>query len=357
MAGVIFILYFIININAEIIRDSFGRNIEIDEKPQRIIAIGPGALRMIAYLDAIDTVCGVENIEIKSPKGRPYTIAYYEKLKKLPVFGEGGADKRPDYERILRINPQIIIASSISYDFLKELEDKTHKNIIVLNYGPLGGFDTESFKDSITKLGYILKKQKRAEFIKKRIDSYISDIKKRVGDKKIYKSIYIGGISFKGSHGITSTQIDYEPFKIIGIKSVVDESRKNLNMKHLFIDKETLLSLNPDLIFIDIGGIEIIEADYTMTSDYYKNLKAFKNNNIYTTLPFNFYTTNVEVVFVNSYFYAKILYPDSFKDIEMKDVCSRIFIDFVGKDVCNSFIENNNFYKRIMIDDGKFKYY
>lgn len=357
MGSLVLIFIFLLNLYSEIYTDSLGRTINLDKPPKKIIGVGAGALRMIVYLDAIDLVCGVENIEIKNPKGKPYAVAYYEKIKKLPVFGEGGPEKRPDYERIIKLDPDLIIASSVSDAFVSELIEKTGKKVAVIDYGIMGGFEVERFKDAIEKLAMMLKKEKRAEFILKRMDSYIADIKKRIGNKKQEKSVYVGGIGFKGSHGIGSTQTDHEPFKIIGVKSVVDGISKRSKIKHIFIDKETLLSLNPDIIFLDIGGLSIIEDDFKLSPDYYNALSAFKNNNLYTTLPFNYYTTNVEIVLVNSYFYAKVLWSDSFKDIEMKNICSRIFKDFLGKDVCESFIENKNFYKRVIISNGAFTYH
>lgn len=355
MVGLIFLSLFLINLNSEIFTDSYDRKIEINNIPQKIIAVGPGALRLVAYLDSIDKLCGVENIEIKFPKGRPYTVAYYEKIKNLPVFGEGGPDKRPDYEKIIDINPDIIIASSITEDLLKEIEEKTKKNVFLVDYGSLGSFNIEKFKNSILKLSKVLKKEKKANEISKNINEYLIDIKKRLNNIKEERKIYVGGIGFKGSHGIVSTQIDYEPFKILGVKSVVDNLNKGA-INHIFIDKETLLFLNPEIIFIDLGGLEILESDFKLSSDYYKSISAFKNRDVYTTLPFNYYTTNVEIVFINAYFIGKILYPDSFKDIDIQKKCSKIMKDFVGKDVCGIFIDNKNFYKKIILKNGKFEY-
>jgi len=355
VVGLIFLLFFVFNINAEVFLDSYNRKIELNKTPQKIIAIGPGALRIVSYLDETDKLCGVENIEVKFPKGRPYAVAYYEKIKNLPIFGEGGPDKRPDYEKIINLNPDIIIVSDITDELLSEIQEKTRKKVFVIDYGSLGSFDTEKFKNGVIKLAKIFKKEKRAKDIIKKINGYLMDIKKRVKDKKEEKKVYVGGIGFKGSHGIVSTQIDYEPFKILGIKSIIDNLNKG-KINHIFIDKETLAFLNPDVVFIDLGGVDIIQSDFELSPDYYGSISAFKNNNVYTTLPFNYYTTNVEIVFINAYFIGKILYPDSFKDIDIKKICSKIMKDFVGKDVCDIFMDNKNFYKKVIFKNGKFEY-
>ncbi|MEW6013539.1 MAG: iron ABC transporter substrate-binding protein, partial [Elusimicrobiota bacterium] len=59
---------------------------------------------------------------------------------------------------------------------------------------------------------------------------------------------------------------------------------------------------------------------------------------------------------INAYFIGKIFYPDSFKDIDIQKNCSKIMKDFVGKDVCDRFMDNKNFYKKVFFKNGKFEY-
>ncbi len=338
--------------------DSYNRKVILDKKPKKILALGPGALRLVSYLDGIDMLCGVENIEIKFPKRRAYSVAYYEKIKNLYVVGEGGADKKPDYERIIKADPDVIIISSLGIDVVKEIEEKTGKKVFIANYGTIGSFDVERFKDTIKKLGRLIGKEKRGDEIIKKVDGYILDLKKRVKNKNQTKRIYVGGLGFKGAHGIVSTQYEYEPFKILGVKAVIDNisEKEKTDMKHIFIDKETLLLLNPEIVFIDVGGIDIIEKDIAENQVYYKSISAFKNNDVYTTLPFNYYTTNIEVVFINSYFIGSILFPEGFKDINIIKKCSEIMKDFLKKDVCEYFMDNKIFFKRMVLKNGNIVY-
>ncbi len=333
--------------------DSYGRKIVIDKPVKSIVAVGAGALRVVSYLDAVDMVKGVENIEVRFPKGRSYSVAYKDLLKKLPLIGEGGADKTPDYEKIKIISPDLIIASSLSLDLVENIERKTGIKVYSFDYGLFGSFETERFKNVIKTLSEVLNRKKRGDFLIKRVDYYSSDLKRRVNNKKIDSTVYVGGVGFKGSHGITSTQYDYEPFKLLGIKSVVDSLEKKQGMKHIFIDYETLLRLNPDYLFIDLGGIDIFLNDFKQKRNFYASISAFKKGNVYTTLPFNYYTTNVDVVFINAYFIGKVLFSDSFKDVDIKKICSKIMIDFVKKDVCDEFIDDKRFYKRVIIKRWK----
>ncbi|MEG3068269.1 MAG: hypothetical protein RQM95_08665 [Syntrophaceticus schinkii] len=71
------------------ITDLSGREVEIKAPAKKIVAIGPGALRLVCYVNGADKVIGVEELEKKSPTGRPYFMANSQ-LKDLPTIGPGG---------------------------------------------------------------------------------------------------------------------------------------------------------------------------------------------------------------------------------------------------------------------------
>jgi iron complex transport system substrate-binding protein len=62
-------------------------------------------------------------------------------------------------------------------------------------------------------------------------------------------------------------------------------------------------------------------------------LKAFRDKRVYTLLPFNFYTTNVETALADAYAIANILYPQSFSDIDPEKKADEIYAFMVGKPV------------------------
>jgi iron complex transport system substrate-binding protein len=139
--------------------------------------------------------------------------------------------------------------------------------------------------------------------------------------------VYAGGIGFKGTQGIESTDADYLPFEWTGTKN---GSRSLGGREHFFADRERLLSLNPDVIFLDAAGLSLLLQDYGKKPDYYRALKAFKTDRVYVLYPFNFYTTNIECVLADAYAVGKILYPRSFSDIDPRKKADEIFRIFVG---------------------------
>ena len=63
------------------ISDMAGRKVIIPSKVTKIAAV-TGALRLAVYLDCVDMIAGIENLEIRFPAdtGRPYSLALAGKV-------------------------------------------------------------------------------------------------------------------------------------------------------------------------------------------------------------------------------------------------------------------------------------
>ena len=107
------ILYFIFLLignlfaNKIIVNDVLDRKITLLKPTNKIIALGT-SLSYVTYLNAIDKVIGIELIELKDINKRTYTYVNFEKIKKLPIVGEGGKSKRPNLEAIISLQPDVI---------------------------------------------------------------------------------------------------------------------------------------------------------------------------------------------------------------------------------------------------------
>ena len=99
------------------------------------------------------------------------------------------------------------------------------------------------------------------------------------------------------------------------------------------IDKEKLIQWNPDIIFIDEGGLELIRQDYQKNKPFYQVLGAVKKGQIYGQLPYNYYTTNIDTAIANAYHIGKVLYPDHFADIDPVAKANEIYEFLVGQGV------------------------
>ncbi len=107
-------------------------------------------------------------------------------------------------------------------------------------------------------MGEVLGKQGRAEEVIAYIEATIADLEARTADipEADQKTVYIGGVSSAGAHGIISTEPAYPPFSWVNTKNVA----AGLGTAHADVAKEALVDWDPDYLFIDVGTIQM-ESD------------------------------------------------------------------------------------------------
>jgi len=344
------------NANAEtkkttiIVMDALGRSVDVPTDVGKVVAVGPGALRLVVYLNASDMVVGVEDFERRYSFGRPYIIAHPE-LKELPSVGPGGPGKLPDFEALIKLKPDVIFITYVDGKTADEIEEKTGIPVVVLSYGALATFEDEELFRSIELAGKILGKEDRARELIEFIKSVQEDLRKRTSDVEPKKA-YVGGIGYKGAHGIESTEGGYPPFTAVHAENVADV----LGRGHHFIDKEELLEWQPDYIFIDEGGLKLILDDYRKNPEFYSSLKAVKEGNVYGILPYNFYATNIGTALADAYFIGKVLYPERFKDINPAEKADEIYTFLLGKPVYGTMAEQFGGFGKIDLSNGTVGY-
>lgn len=315
------------------IKDMSGRTVSIPDTINRVIALGPGALRYLVYMEEDNKVVAIEGNEKR--RFVPYLEARPE-LKKLPQIGTGNI-----YEtELLSIQkPDVLICTYMAPGKADDLQKKTGIPVILINYGDFNQ-NIEVVFAAFKFLGKIFYNENRADSLINFIKNTISDLDKRtkLASETNNKTVYIGGVAYKGSHGLNSTEPLYASFRFVNAKNVATglgevTSSPKAWMKNAFIDKEKIINWNPDKIFLDISGFEIIKNDLSESSPFYNTLDAIKNSELYVVLPHNWYTINYENVLCNSYYIGKILYPESFSDIEIEKIADEVYLNFLGKHV------------------------
>ncbi len=318
--------------------DSAGRKVAITQPVERIVCLGPGCLRLIVYLQAQDKVVGVEALEARYPGSRPYYMAHPE-IGKLPVVGPGGVPAiggLPDVEALLNVRPQVIFATYLHPQKAEQLEALSGAKVVLLDYGPFASFDPDVLFQSLRIAGKALGKEKRADEVIEYVNSCLADMKRRTADIAKPAQAYVGGIGFKGSHGIDSSDAGYVPFTWLGI----DNAAKGLGKgSHCFVSQEKLMSLNPEIIFVDTAGLVMLEGDYDKRPEYYQSLAAFKNGRVYTLHPFNWYTTNLGTTLVDAYAIGKTVYSQQFADVDLTAKADEIYQHLVGKPLAGQMLE------------------
>jgi len=315
------------------IRDMGGRSVTVPTHPKRVIAVGPGALRLICYLDAKDRVAAIESFEKIRAQGRPYWSASPE-LKNLPAIGPGGPqhiNKEPDLEAVLKVKPDVIFATYMKPPTADAFQKKIGIPVVILTYGPFPDFD-EKLYASLRIAGKVLGKEDRAEAVVSFIEDAKKDLRKRTegiapGGQP---TVYIGGVGFRGLQGIESTDPTYLPLDWVRAKNLAAAESKE---SHLFIDREKLLLWNPDVIFVDAGGYGLIKQDFEKKPRFYQSLKAFQNGRVHVLLPYIYYVANIGTAIADAYAAGKVLYPERFQDIDLPKRADDIYTFLIGAPV------------------------
>lgn len=310
------------------ITDMYGRTVMVPEKIDRIVGVGPGALRLLVYMDLVDLVSGIEDIELRP--GIPYGFAH-PSLKEKPVIGPymGG-----DSELIAINKPDVIFMAFSSVSDADELQAKTGIPVIGLNSGNLRNA-RQTFYQALSLIAGITGKEAREDSLVNFIEQEIDMIKKLTREKSVNVTAYIGGVSYRGAQGIASTQNWFTPFVLSGITNVAKniESSQPVQPAGIYVDVEEIIGWNPDYLFLDAAGYEQILPTIVSGSPLRKTIRAFEQNRVYTLMPHNFYATNFETVLINSWFAGGAVFPDAFKSVSFEEKAREIYRFMLGRDV------------------------
>jgi len=339
------------------ITDAQGRKIKVDRVVRSVVAFGPGALRLVVYAGGKDMVIGRELQEERVSKElRPYTYALSDIYWELPVFASGGPGKMPDYEKIVSLNPDVIFATALSKKQLDLIQQKTKIPVVGLSYGGLGHTEFDVLNNSLRNIGYIIDKQKRVQ----NLMNYFARIKKDLHGRSSVgseASIFLAGVSFKGARGFFSTERNHPVLQLMHIKNVADSVKVSGKAgSHIVVQQESLLKWQPDFIFYDITGLQALNKQYYKTYPFLKMLKANKEGNIYSIMPYNWYNSNVENMLLAGYYMGKILYPDRFADINIEKKAAEIMNNFIGSNPFPQIRERNHVFRRINFGKSGFKF-
>ena len=336
------------------VTDLLGRPVSVPAAVTRVIAIGPGALRFYVYAGNLDYVVGVEQMETGDVAGKPYMLAN-PSLAQLPVIGLGGPNNAPDPEKILAVNPQVIFSTyALDAETADELQAQTGIPVVVLSYGS-GGFGTTSIfgqpvQDSLRLVGQILGQTAKSEAAINFLMQTQENLEVRTKDIADAEkpTVYVGGLGSQGTHGIESTQGHYALLDAIHAKNVVDETGKSGSV---MIDEEKLLEWDPEFIFLDQGGYASVLEDHQKNPAFYESLSAVRNGNVFSQLPYNSYSTNLDTAIADAYYLGKILFPEAFADIDPAAKADEIYQALLGKPVYAKMVENFGGFRELRLGD------
>ena len=306
------------------ITDGANRQVTIPETVQSIVCVGVGALRYTCYMGTQDLVIAVEDCEKEAVISRLYNFVNIEKFRDLPVIGTNG---NPYPEELINVAPDVIVMSKSASVDADDLQSKTGTPVVVVP-----GSDTtldQNAYDTIRIMGELYGLEDRAN----ELTAYLQNIQKELDDRtkdipdSEKPSVYVGGVSFKGHHGFEGTEAGYGPFALIGAKNLADTTGQSGAFN---IDLEQVLSWDPDIIFVDFNGMNLIREDHAKNPDFYNALTAVQEGKVYSQISFRSNASNLETALADAYYAACVIYPEQFRDIDPISKAGEIFEKLLG---------------------------
>lgn len=312
-----------------IITDYLGREVEIPTVIETIVPLG-NTPRMITYLNLAEKAVGIGSLNAnKITPVTAYAYANRELWKDIPHVGTDAGGARDYYpEQIIALNPDVILCT-YPEDLANEIQNKTGIPVIAV---PMGTLFESDFDDALLMIGDVCGVSERAQEVVAYIDTCLTDLQSRteaIPDQD--KPTILGAAAtYKGVHGIDSVYSKYPVFEAIAANDVAMGVSEFVG--GVMIDKEMILSWNPEYIMLDSGGVPLVQEDYQENPDYFAQLQAVTNDHIYMYPSSTSYYSNVEIPLVNSYYVASIIYPEAFADLNFEDKANEIFKFFLGED-------------------------
>lgn len=311
------------------ITDSLGRVVEIPATVETIVPLG-NTPRMITYLGLADKAVGIGGMASGNiTPVTAYAYANKDLWADLPIVGTDAAGATDYYpEEIIKVNPDVILCS-YTKELADEIQSKTGIPVIAVPMGTLFGAD---YEEALRLLADVCGVQDRAGEVISYINDCLQDLETRTADipDTDKPSVLGAAATFKGVHGIEGVYSKYEVFAAIAANDVTDGIFDKAG--GILIDKEQVLGWNPQFIFLDSGGVNLVRQDYAANANFYAQLSAVQNGSVYQYPSSTSYYTNVEIPIVNSYYVASLLYPEQFNDIVFEDKADEIFRFFLGAD-------------------------
>ena len=323
------------------VTDMIGREVTVTPGSyKRVVCIGAGALRMYSYIGDVALLAGVEDIDntalSQRPQmfdavARPYMLAFGDAFQNLPSCGVGGPmAQTAEAEKILSCNPDIVISEFEDVEKSDALQQQLGVPVITLGAGSNGVFD-EKFSGSMKLLGQIFAQEEKAESLVKFVADERAAIEAKVAaipeaDKP---SVYICGLGNWGTTDHLMTAENYISFQIAGVKNVVS----GLGIQGIGpIEEEKFVELGGqmDIIIMDAAAVKNIKPLYAEDETIFDTCAAWQDGEVYLEMAYNAYYTNYEIALINTWFIAKTVYPEAFKDVDITAKTNEVTKQFLG---------------------------
>ncbi|MEN3037357.1 ABC transporter substrate-binding protein [Methanothrix sp.] len=297
--------------------DSAGRVATIKMPIKRIVAINRNGAETLRTLKASDRIIGISDSALNDK-------SYFPEFREDQSIGSA---KTPDIEKILNLDPDLVIYYgtqwTTDYEIIRDTLNKTDPTISIIG---LDCYKPDTYIEDVIKLGYIVGRVTEAyefaSWYEDKINTINNVVKQIPDDAK--PRVYEGGRSdFYQTGGLGSQS--HNVIVMAGGKNIFDD----LSGEAITIDPESVVERNPEFIIWKISNIGGYTLDKNETVKFQEkqneilsrpelsNVSAVKNKNVYILSSDVFFGGRY---FLSIIYMAKWFHPDLFRDIDPKDI-------------------------------------
>lgn len=295
------------------ITDALGREVTIEEEPERLVS---GYYITTSYLAALDLDEKLVGIEAKADTRELYKLAAPE----LPSLPNVGSLKQFNLETCVSTEPDLVILSAKVPDAVAKLEEL---GIPVIAVNPES---EKEFKETISMIGIACNVQERAGELTESYDKAIADLAAKL-EGVVPARVYLGGNSAFLS---TAGPAMFQDLLIrgAGAENVASEIT---DAYWATVSYEQLLTWNPDAIIL------APQAEYTvddvLNDPALADLDAVKNGKVYA-MPnvIESWDSPIPSSYLGSIWMASVLYPDAVSTEDYTKACVDFYQQFYGFD-------------------------
>lgn len=295
--------------DTRIVVDASGNEVEVPKEVTKVVNLWNSANEIIIQLGAGEILVGGSSFL----QTRPWMTHIFPGANDVEVISDG---KTANVEKILEIDPDVIISVAGRADTLKEIGEP----VVELTGGKSAEELMEQMSIVAEALGEEYEKNAEAffEYFNKNLE-LVEEVSSQIPEEE--KIVVL--------HGSTSTTTVED--------SVVGSLLKTANVTNAFagsegseISYEQIIAADPDVILVAQGN----HAEYEkfMTDPLYSDVSAVKNNRVHINPAGMFYwdafsgEMALEILWM-----AKTFYPEHFEDIDLAEETKsfyKIFLDY-----------------------------
>jgi len=312
------------------VTDDLGRSITVPYPCERTVFLVENAMNTMYAVEGANNIVGIGKVwaeDVKAPFFKAIDSNYT--VKKI-----SNGTAQPSTETIATVNPQLVFlwASDWESADIKAIEETLNIPVYAVYIDRL-----DDLQNQITTFSKLIDNKEKGEKVIDLMNTEmdkVANVTDKVSDEEKPTVYWMWGDVY-GTAGKISTANDL--IERSGGINVIDEwDNSSKSTEHPVLNLETLLKLNPDVIYMwynaNLDPENITNGDTVNGIDFsdWSQLDAVKNGRVYEYsdhFVYDFHTPRLPLAMMHM---AKDLYPTQFADVDLAEETDQYFVDIYG---------------------------